>query len=161
MGEGFVLRRVSSHFGSVIIFEGEKYFQPRITFAALGSARMRVFPPFGGSCVRVCSWQWSDLSWLIMTKSGSGSSVREEMQDGCFCRDIENLGCQIFEVPVIHGSSTMVNGFAEWPEEGGKGSIGWKVRRKEASLLRCLTVKDIFKSFYEAVEYVEKGHSIK
>jgi len=115
-----VLRRVSSHFGRVIILDGEKYFQPRMTLAAEGSARMTVFPPLGGSCVRVCSWQWSDLSWLIMTRSGTGSSVKDDMQDGSFCRDIENLGCQTFEVPVIHGSRSMVNLSAEsWEEEGG------------------------------------------
>ena len=53
----------------------------------------------------------------------------------------------------------MVNG-AACAAEGGKGSMGWKVRRKEASLLRCLTVKDIFKSFDEAVQYGGKGHGI-
>lgn len=159
MGEGLVLRRVSSHFGSVIIFEGEKYFQPRITFAAEGSARMTVLPPLGGSCLRVCSWQWSVLSWLIMTMSGSGSSVKDDMQDGSLCLDIENLGCQTFEVPVIHGSRSMVNVFAVVSEGEGKGRIGWKVSRNEASLLRCLTVKDIFELLYEAVEYVGEGHS--
>ena len=49
MGAGFVVRLVSSHFGNVIILDGVKYFQPRITFAAEGSARIRVFPLFGGS----------------------------------------------------------------------------------------------------------------
>jgi hypothetical protein len=31
----------------------------------------------------------------------------------------------------------------DWPGEGGKDEIGWKVRRKHASELRCLTVRDI------------------
>jgi len=38
--------------------------------------------------------------------------------------------------------------------------MGWKVRRKEASLLRCLTVKDIFELLYETIENVGEGHSI-
>lgn len=86
------------------------------------------------------------------------------MQDGCFCLDMENFGCQIFEVPVIHGSRSIVKGFGEWLEEGGKGSMGWKERRNDASLLRCLTVKDIFESLNDVVEDAEEdigeGHII-
>jgi hypothetical protein len=53
--------RRASHFGRVTIFEDSKYFQLRITFAEDGSARINVFPPDGGSVLRVALWQWSDL----------------------------------------------------------------------------------------------------
>lgn len=43
--------------------------------------------------------------------------------------------------------------------EGGKVWIGSKVRRKEASLLRCLIVKDIFESLDDAIEQFYKGHN--
>jgi len=37
-----------------------------------------------------------------------------------------------------------VKAWEECPGEGGKDEeIGWKVRRKDASELRCLTVRDI------------------
>jgi hypothetical protein len=49
------------HFGRVTTFEDSKYFQLRIAFAEDGSARIIVFPPDGGSVLRVSSWQWSDL----------------------------------------------------------------------------------------------------
>lgn len=39
--------------------------------------------------------------------------------------------------------------------------MGEKVRRNDASLLRCLTVKDIFKSRYEKIEEICKTHSIQ
>jgi len=64
------------------------------------------------------------------------------------------------EVPVIHGSRTIVNGLAADLKDEGKCCMGWKVRRNEASLLRCLTVKDIFKSLYDAVAEVGEGHNI-
>ena len=67
------------------------------------------------------------------------------MHDGCFCLEIENLECQTFEGPDSHGSSTMVNSFGGSPGVGGNGRIGRNVRRKEASELRCLTVKDMVK----------------
>jgi hypothetical protein len=44
------------------------------------------------------------------------------------------------------------------PGEGGKGTIGWKVRRKEESQLRCLTVKDIFEVWDDSIEKTIKGH---
>jgi hypothetical protein len=39
--------------------------------------------------------------------------------------------------------------------------MGSKVRRKEASELRCLTVKDIFKSLNDAVEKGCERHPLK
>jgi hypothetical protein len=51
----------SCHLGSVTTFSGSKYFQRRMTFAAPGSARIIVFPPLAGSCVRVSLLQWSLL----------------------------------------------------------------------------------------------------
>jgi hypothetical protein len=44
------------------------------------------------------------------------------------------------------------------PGEGGKGTIGWKVRRKEESQLSCLTVKDIFEVWDDSIEKTIKGH---
>jgi hypothetical protein len=38
------------------------------------------------------------------------------------------------------------------PGEGGKSRIGWNVRRKDASELRCLTVKDIFEVLDNSVK---------
>lgn len=46
-------RRGSSHLSRVTTLLVSKYFQPLITLAAAHSARMIVFPPLGGSCLRV------------------------------------------------------------------------------------------------------------
>ena len=135
--------RGSSHLGSVTSLLESKYFHPFMTLTVPGSARIRVFPPLAGSWVRVCSWQWSVLGWLMTTRSGSGSSRRFEMHDGSFCLDTENLGCHILEGPDSHGSRRMVNSFVGCPGEGGKGRMGRKVRRNEASELRCLIVNAI------------------
>ena len=45
------------------------------------------------------------------------------------------------------------------PGEGGNGTIGWKVRRKEESQLSCLTVKDIFKVWNDSIEKTVECHS--
>ena len=82
------------------------------------------------------------------------------MQEACICLDIENLGCHILDVPVIHGSRRMVNGLDGFSADGGNGVVGVKVRRKEASELICLTVKDIFEALDERIEESRKGHSI-
>jgi hypothetical protein len=111
--------------------------------AAAGSARIMVFPPLSGSCLRVALWQWSLLSWLMTTISGSGISRREEIQGSVFCFVIENLGWKMLEGPDSHGSRRMVKACEDRPGEGGKEEIGWKVRRKDASELRCLIVRDI------------------
>jgi len=51
----------------------------------------------------------------------------------------------MFEGPTIQGSSKMVYPLLEGlSEDGRKGEAGSKVRRKDESELRCLTVKDIF-----------------
>jgi hypothetical protein len=83
------------------------------------------------------------------------------MHDGDLCLEIENFGCHIFEGPEIQGSRTMVNELLDWPGEGGKGRIGLKVRRNEASEFRCLTAKDIFKLVYDLVERIRRCHFTK
>ena len=75
--------------------------------------------------------------------SGSGISRREVIQGSVFCFVIENLGWKTLEVPDNHGSRRMVKACEDLPGEGGKEEIGWKVRRKDASELRCLIVRDI------------------
>lgn len=74
------------------------------------------------------------------------------MHGGSLCVEIENFGCHILEDPVSQGSSTMVKACGFSPGVGGNGRIGSKVRRNEASALRCLTVKDIFDSLNDAVD---------
>lgn len=54
------------------------------------------------------------------------------------------------DAPDSHGSRRMVKAWGDCSAEGGRSRRGSKVRRKEASELRCLMVKDIFGSF----EYV-------
>lgn len=68
------------------------------------------------------------------------------MHDGVLRWDIENLEWNILDGPDNHGSRRIVKVFDGRPGEGGKGEIGSKVRENEASLFKCLTVKDIFKS---------------
>jgi hypothetical protein len=48
-----LLRPRASHFGRVTTFSASKCFHLLIVFAAAGSAKMMVFPPLGGNCVRV------------------------------------------------------------------------------------------------------------
>lgn len=50
----------------------------------------------------------------------------------------------------------MVNSFVAWAGEGGKGRIGRKVRRNEASELRDLTVRDILATIEEVFEVVDE-----
>ncbi len=57
---------------------------------------------------------------------------------------MEKMEWNILDGPVSHGSRRMVKVFEDRPGVGGKGKMGWKVRRNEASALRCLTVNDIF-----------------
>lgn len=92
----------------------------------------------------------------MMTRSGSGSSASEEIQDGILCSETENLGCHILDEPESHGSKRMV----KEPEEG-VGCAGLKDRRKEASELRCLTVKDIFEALNNAVAGLYQDHSME
>ncbi len=73
------LLRDSSYFEKVMSFSASKCFHPFMTFAAPGSARIRVFPPTWGSWVRVSLWQWSDFACEMITRSGSGRSLRFEM----------------------------------------------------------------------------------
>lgn len=97
----------------------------------------------------------------MMTRSGSGSSSNEDIQEGSFCREMENLGCHILDGPTIHGSKRIVKAFEGWPGEGKTSRIGWKVSRKEASELRCLIVKDIFEALDDTVEEISEAHSIR
>lgn len=83
------------------------------------------------------------------------------MQDGFLSVDMENLECHILDGPESHGSRRIVKVWVDLPGEGGNWRIGWKVRRKEASELRCLTVKDIFKVLNNTVEEIREDHSIK
>jgi hypothetical protein len=71
---------------------------------------------------------------------------------------MENLECHIFEEPDSQGSRRIVNSLVDCPGEGGKGRIGLKVSKKEASEFRCLTVKDIFELLDYSVEEVREGH---
>lgn len=87
-----------------------------------------------------------------MTRSGSSSSARDDMQDGFLCVEMENLECQILEGPESQGSSNTVNGLTDSLGERGYVIMGAKERRKEASALRCLTVKDIFGTVNDAIE---------
>lgn len=50
-----------------------------------------------------------------------------------------------------------MKGFEAFPGDGGKGEIGWKVRRKDASELRCLTVKDLKAKNSQSVLFVLKS----
>jgi len=104
-------RRGSSQRGRGTTFEESKYFQDFIFLAAESSAKMSVFAPFGGSCLSVCLWQWSVLSWLIKMMSGSGSSCREDTQEGVLRVEMENLECHILEGPESHGSTSIVKLF--------------------------------------------------
>jgi hypothetical protein len=74
---------------------------------------------------------------------------------------MENFGWNIFEGPDIQGSRRIVKAFELCPGVGGKGAMGSKERRNEASELRCLTVKDIFESLYDMVEKISKAHTIQ
>ena len=104
----------------------------------------------------------------MMTRSGSGSSVKLDMQGSCFLLEIENLGCHILDAPDSHGSSIMVSSCFDCPGEGGKGRFGRKVSRKEASELRDLMVRDmlarvegITKILGESIDdEVRKPHSL-
>lgn len=56
-----------------------KCFHDRISFAAAGVASIFELVSLGSEH-SVSRWQWSGLSWLIMTRSGcSSSSARESM----------------------------------------------------------------------------------
>ncbi len=79
----------------------------------------------------------------MITRSGSGRSAREETHGATLCLAIENFECQIVEVPDNHGSIRTVNLFGEWPVDSPIWFKGSNIRRKEASLLRCLRVRDI------------------
>lgn len=80
----------------------------------------------------------------MTTRSISESWFRDVIHDSALCLETENLECKNFEGPANHGSSTTVKVLGVWPSGGGKLRSGWKVRRNEASELRCLTVNDIF-----------------
>lgn len=80
------------------------------------------------------------------------------MQEGVLRWETENLEWNIFEGPDIQGSRRMVKVWEGRPGEGGKGDMGAKVRRNDASLFRCLTVKDIFESGDEKIEKGCKAH---
>ncbi len=80
-----------------------------------------------------------------MTRSGSGSSDKDAMHGASLCLVVENFLWNMFEGPTNQGSSKMVYLlFAGLGDDGGNGEAGSKVRRKDVSELRCLTVKDIF-----------------
>lgn len=83
------------------------------------------------------------------------------MHEGVLRCDIENLEWNILDGPDNHGSKRMVKESSGRPGEGGNGDMGANVRRNEASLFRCLTVKDIFKSRNQKVEKIGKAHSIE
>lgn len=135
------------HSFKVTTWLSSKCFQDLISLAADGSARMRNFPPVLGSLVRVPLWQWSDFDWEIIMRFGSGISVREEMHGASFILELEKKGWKMFEAPDSQGSMIIVN-VVDWLGVGGKGRIGWNVRRKEASAFRCLTVKDILDVYW-------------
>jgi hypothetical protein len=82
------------------------------------------------------------------------------MHEGSFCRDIENLGWYILDGPTIQGSRRTVKAFVGTSGEGEISRIGWNVRRKDASVLRCLTVKDIFEGLNDPIKDADETHSI-
>ena len=81
----------------------------------------------------------------MRTTFGSGSSDRCCTQDGFVCLEKRNFGCHIVLGPESHGSTRM----EKVADDGGGDSKdlplgrGEKVKRKEVSALRCLTVTDI------------------
>jgi hypothetical protein len=76
----------------------------------------------------------------MMTRSGSGSSRRDEMQAGFLWVVRDSLEWKILEGPVIQGSKRTRKGLALTAPDIGFVRRGSKDRRKEASPLRCLTV---------------------
>lgn len=78
-------------------------------------------------------------------RSMPSRSFRDLTQDSTLCLEIENLGWSTFEGPDSHGSRTTLKVFfIDWRTGGKAVGSGWKVKRNEASELRCLTVNDIF-----------------
>ncbi|KAK5632982.1 hypothetical protein RRF57_008696 [Xylaria bambusicola] len=83
-----------------------------------------------------------------MTRSGGRSnSVSDDMQAGCFCVVLEIRGWNIVDGPVIHGSSSIVNGCGSTESATDSGITGSKESRNEASELRCFTVKAMVGKF--------------
>lgn len=70
------------------------------------------------------------------------------------------MECHIVEGPEIQGSRRMVNFRLEWPGVGGRCEIGSRVRRNEASELRCLTVRDILGVLLGMMKEIRKGHNM-
>jgi hypothetical protein len=149
-----------SHLRMVWILLASKCRQPRILRAAAGPATMMVLVPDGGRVRRDSSWQWSGLSWLTTTTSGSGMSCSEEMHGGSPCLVKENFSCQSVESPLTQGSRRMVKSSdgdgddreedevdddddEEDGEEGEDEIGGRKVSKKVESALRCFTVRDM------------------
>jgi hypothetical protein len=93
--------------------------------------------------------------------SGSGSSCKEDTQDGVLRMEIENLECHIFDGPESQGSMRIVKFFGCRPGEGGSRWMGANVRRKEESPFRCLTVKDIFNLLDKAIKESVEAHDIQ
>ena len=80
----------------------------------------------------------------MITTSGSGRSVTEVTHGGFLWRVEENILCIMSDDPHSHGSRRTVKVFEVWySSRGGRGSIGRKVRRKEASPLRFWIVRDM------------------
>jgi len=128
----------ASHRGRVRTLSGSKYLQLRINRAAAGSARITVLVPVGASCRSVASLQWSLLCWDMMTRSGSGSSCRDDTQAGCLWVVNEILGWNILDEPVIQGSRRIRYG-SPVVSTSLLSAVGLKVRRKDASPFKCLT----------------------
>ena len=97
----------------------------------------------------------------MTTTSGSGSSATDETQGGEICLEIENLGCHIFDAPHSHGSTRIVKLLGGRPGEGGRLRTGWKVRRKDESEFRCLTVKDIFDEVDDSIKEAHEAHDLR
>ena len=85
-------------------------------------------------------------------RSGSRpSSFNDEMQGLCFCSECEKTELRMMDGPVIQGSTRMENEPGNRPglESGATG--GLKVRRKDVSPFRDLTVRDIAKHAQDTV----------
>lgn len=77
-----------------------------------------------------------------MTRSGSGRSAREAMQEDRLCAEVEYAGRRRVSgvPPAMQGSRSTRIGLAVEPGDVAYGMMGSKVKRKDVSQLSCLTV---------------------
>lgn len=152
------VKRVSSQRSSTCTLSQSKCRHPRMMRAAAGSARISVRVPEPGSWRSVASSQWSLPYWLMMTRSGSGSSESKDATVRSRDNDDDNTGfTSVAEVEwegvtgdnndgfVITGSSRIVNGrgLTETSEATELGKMGSNDSRNDVSEFSCLIVNAI------------------